>query len=187
MALLAQTRVELSNGDEVAPAGRIRVAGTSRARNPVIARETWAVFRMVAIAEGYVDNVSRTLFTDVTVGQTGLFKRLVAEAESHAYDSWRERKDVFSRYHRIPLSECAKWSDIDAAIEIRNSVAHGLGRLTERQRTSSTISTLSRIGVHVVDDRLIVTTPVAGRCYQSAREFISSLDQQAAKRIFRIQ
>ena len=142
------------------------------------------MFRMVAIVEAYVDGVSRALFANALIGQSELFSSLVSSAESRAYDNWNERKKVFTEHHRIPLSECANWQAIDAAIEIRNAVAHGLGRLTARQRNSATIGKLSQIAISVVDDRPIVDISGITQCYHYCREFISSLDRKASMRIW---
>ena len=93
-------------------------------------RNQSAYLRLVSIVEAYVDTCSSHLFESRTSGRDAFVRALVNEVRDASLRGWEERKAAFKTYHGVTLGECSRWSDIDAAREVRNSIAHGLGRLT---------------------------------------------------------
>lgn len=179
LTLLASTLADSLTSPNVSEVGRIRMTTSLGAHGGSALRNEFAVFRMVCIVEAYADEVSSLLFRNSLSCRSHLFETLVKEAEARSTNTWDDRKSAFSAYHKLALTECTRWSEIDALIVARNAVAHGLGRLTARQRNAKAIGKLRTVGIDVIDGTLILNREVLKRCHQSSREFISSLDDRA--------
>lgn len=135
--------------------------------------------RMVSIVEVYVDIVCTTLFQESVPTTHDLIRRLVEDAELRASTTWNERKSAFSVYHKILLGEFRRWSELDAVIEVRNSIAHGLGKLTPRQRGSNVQSKMSQIGVIVSDGNIAIDEASLRQCRDICIEFVRYLDEKS--------
>jgi hypothetical protein len=133
---------------------------------------------MISVVEAYVDIVSASLFRESAPTTHDLVRRLVENAELRASATWHERKEAFETYHRIRLSEFVHWSELDAGIEARNAIAHGLGQLTTRQRSGKIVSKLSQIGVAVHDGSVVITDTSLRRCRDVCIEFVRHLDTE---------
>jgi len=105
-----------------------------------------------------------------------LVRRLVENAELRASTTWQERRDAFSGYHNIRLGELARWSELDAGIEVRNAIAHGLGELTPLQRKGAAARKIGQIGVSLSDGRVLITDKSLQHCRDVCIAFIRSLD-----------
>lgn len=134
--------------------------------------------RMISITEAYVDIISAHLFRESVPTMHDLVRRLVEDVKMRASATWNERKAAFSSYHKIQLGGFSRWSELDAGIEVRNSIAHGLGRLTPRQRAANIGSQLSKIGVSVQDGSVIITLESLQRCRDVCVEFVRYLDRE---------
>lgn len=178
LTLLALTFADSFQNASVINLGRVQVASALGVHGGAGLRNEFSVFRMVCIVEAYVDMVGSLLFRKSLSLRSTLFETLVKEAEARSANTWEERKSSFSNYHKIPLTDCSRWADIDGLIVIRNAVAHGLGRLTDRQRNSKSINKLKSIDVNVIDGMVVLNRNTLVRCHKSCREFISSLDDR---------
>jgi hypothetical protein len=89
-------------------------------------------------------------------------------------DSWPRRKDFATRFN-VPLTTAPGWDKIDAAIDARNSIAHALGGVTDKQRLRRVRSTLAKIDITVVDGRLISDDALSTVC-ESIVKFIAHVD-----------
>jgi len=134
--------------------------------------------RMISIVEAYVDIVTSGLFRNRTYGADELVRRLVKNAELRASTTWQERKAALNDYHQIRVSEFAQWSALDAGIEVRNAIAHGLGYLTPRQRESRAAAKISQIGIQVSNGNVVVSDENLRRCRDLCIEFIRYLDDR---------
>jgi hypothetical protein len=160
-----------------APKGRVRTnaAALGTFEPATVVREA-CLFRLVCVVEAYVDTVSSALFRERAPTSRDLVRRLVERAELRASATWDERVFAFETYHRVSLGQLARWSELNGAIEARNAIAHGLGRLTPRQRNPAVAGRLGQIGVAVRDGAIVVSDVSLEQCLQACVEFIRSVD-----------
>jgi hypothetical protein len=133
-------------------------------------------FRMISIVEAYVDIITSSLFRERIDATDDLVQRLVINAELRASTTWYDRKNALSQYHQIKVGEFTRWYELDAGIEVRNAIAHGLGRLTRRQRQAQTESKVSQIGVSVRDGSIVIDAHSLKRCRDVCIDSICYLD-----------
>lgn len=114
----------------------------------------------MAISEFKPDKSSarRAMFDDAMKGATG---------------TWSSIRGAFSEWHGVKPD----WKPLEGVQEVRNAIAHGLGRLTHRQASTriSTVQRIRRIGLDVdSNDRLILADEdvltVASVCAQLIRD-----------------
>ena len=139
-------------------------------------RSQSAYLRLVSIVEAYVDTVSSRLFDRRVVGIDRFYGLLAEAAHGRSTTGWSERKDCFKTYHGFSLTDSSAWQDIDGAIEVRNSIAHGLGRLTRRQTSGSAKAKIAACGVALRDDELVISQAALGRCLAACVQFVQDLD-----------
>lgn len=113
--------------------------------------------------------------TDAAVNYIYMLK-LVEAAEMRASSTWDERTKAFRHYHQIYLGTLARWSELDAAIEIRNAVAHGLGQITPRQRQDKARAKMVQFGVSVRDGHLKITEASLQKCRDVCVAYVLDLD-----------
>ncbi|MCZ4498333.1 MAG: hypothetical protein JWQ74_886 [Marmoricola sp.] len=133
--------------------------------------------RVVSIVEAYVDSISEVMFDRRTVGMDIFYARLAGAVFDRSTLSWHGRKETFELHHGFKLQDCASWAVVDRAIEVRNSIAHGLGNLTRLQKTGkSDKAKVQMAKVRLREDRLIITSEARKHCFDASVEFIRSLD-----------
>lgn len=145
-------------------------ASRSRGRHIGTSARTEDVNALVdccAIAESFA--VSR--FTD-------MFPQIAADKVR----TWEKRTTAWSRHANVELTYFADWSSLRGFVEVRNSVMHGDGRLTDQQLDKYKLQTLSYIGATGVelngDSPRILSKDVA-RCIEVCDSFIRWLDANA--------
>lgn len=141
-------------------------------------RNQSAYLRLVSIVEAYVDTCSSHLFDSRTTGRDAFVRALVEEVREASLRGWEERKAAFKTYHGVTLGECSKWSDIDASREVRNSIAHGLGRLTPRQQGSAVRRKMTAVGIAFRGDHVLIDRAALDRCARSSVAFIQDIDRR---------
>ncbi|WP_156213284.1 hypothetical protein [Lentzea aerocolonigenes] len=181
VSLLAENRADFRSaerGSGDSSVGRIRVKGSLGPHDPAQTRLEAMYLRYVSIVEAYVDSLSGHLFRQKVAGHEPTLRLLVADAELRASNTWNERKSAFSRYHSFSIETFGRWSEFDAAIDVRNSIAHGLGSLTRRQRDQKTRAKIRSIGAILIDDHVVLSVAVLDQCYSICRELILYVDSQ---------
>jgi len=164
---------------EVAPRtpGRVKRAqtplGVYDARE--VSREG-CYLRLISIVEAYVDTVSSALLREQLPTTPELLRNILEQVDLSSSSTWQDRRDAFARFHRIQLGELPRWSELDAAIEVRNSVAHGLGQLTARQRSGTAARKIAQVGVGVADGRVAISPSSLARCRDVCIGFIRGPD-----------
>lgn len=167
-ALKATTRVR----------GRVLRSSTILgAYDPESASRQGCFLRLISVVEAYVDIACAALFRERTPTTHDLVRRLVEGAELRASSTWHERKEAFDTYHGIRLGNLARWSELDAGIEVRNAIAHGLGQLTQKQRSGAAVRKIPQIGVGLSDGRVLITDASLQQCRDVCIAFIRSLDK----------
>ena len=164
---------------DIPPRGRILRSSTALgAYDSNSASKQGCFLRMISIVEAYVDIITSSLFRERTPSTHDLVRLLVKNAELRASTTWQDRKDALAQYHQIRLGEFIRWSELDAGIEVRNAIAHGLGQLTPRQREGKAVSKIPQIGVTVRDGSVIVNNHSLRLCRDVCIEFVRYLDEK---------
>jgi len=133
--------------------------------------------RYVSIAEAYVDALMPDLLLQKMGPPTTLSRSMVHEIELSASASWGRRLETFKRVHGIQLSKCDGWKEVDASTHARNSVAHGLGRLTASQRQNPSFPMLvGRVGITVSGGAIVVSDAAVANVRDACRRFIVAID-----------
>lgn len=139
-------------------------------------------FRIVTIVEAYTDAALEAMFRGVVPATSPAAIRLL---EAHLLDAtqrWEARKKSFAEHHALPLGDVAVgfpgWSKLDGMIEVRNSIAHGLGSLTRQQRQSPmrTAARCSQVGVRIDAAEVLVDDVSLGTAARVAEDFVRWLD-----------
>jgi hypothetical protein len=131
--------------------------------DPVLLHRLSVILRYVSIVEAYVDALIMNLLTDHLPPP-----------------NWNKRHLAFQTLHDVQLYECSSWEEVEAAIAVRNSVAHGLGRLTASQRRNPELPSKFRlIGVSISGGQLYLSDSTLGVVFQACTDFIQDLDTKA--------
>lgn len=176
VGLLYSTYSELGMPSAHRSFGRSRVWGSFGPHDADSMRAQATYLRLISIVEAYIDSVGSMLFGAAATGQAPLLRTLIAEAESQSSTSWSNRKRAFKDYHGISLAACTAWLNVEAETWVRNAIAHGLGRLTPRQRTIETRRRIASVGVAVIDERLEIDLDAVSRCLNDCVRFVRSVD-----------
>ena len=104
---------------------------------------------------------------------------LLADFELSSSANWNERHATFERYHGFALKSEADWQRVAAGIEVRNSLAHGMGQLTAKQRSKASIAKqVSIIDVTVASNRMQLASSTLPKLGEAATSFVRSLDSK---------
>lgn len=153
--------------------------GTYDFRN---ARAQSYLFRVVSVVEAYADAALESKFRSVVPPSSSAAIRLLESHLLRATLSWDARKRSFAEHHALPLGDAKlgfpQWSKLDGMIEVRNSIAHGLGSLTrlQRQNPTRTAARCSQVGVRIHAGEVVVDSVSLQSAAQVAEDFVRWLD-----------
>lgn len=141
--------------------------------------EEYGLVRLVSITEAYLDAMSLETVSarlDLTVPTQSL---LLNDWEIASTSAWHKREDAFATHQGFKLKSCTNYKELMAAVQVRNSIAHGLGRITARQRTSrSLVTDVLRINVTVGGGRMHLSSTTLQITANACRAFIFDVDAQ---------
>jgi hypothetical protein len=160
--------------------GRVRVLRSSLgAVDPETMRSQYSIVRIVSIVEAYLDSLSiQLVHNQVAHPLSSLMSYLVDEFEVNATNTWNNRHDVFKQVHGVVLRKCDGWPCVEAAILARNSIAHGLGRLTPRMRKDRSLSAvLARINATIGGGQIHIDHSTPKVVQNCSAEFIRAVDR----------
>lgn len=153
---------------------------TATAFGPVTSEETdrqGLYLRVVSIGEATIDALGLELSRRGIPNISEVVRRLILEKEIAGSASWDARRRSFRRHHGIDLRKCDAHPEVLAATDVRNAIAHGLGRLTARQTASrETYKNLARIAVDVVDGRVRLEHRHISEAVGYCRRFVTDID-----------
>ncbi len=178
MRLLRATLRTFVTGTWLASLTRGRIQHTSLgSSNPLDLALQAGFLRLVSITEATVDSLGVELTTRDLRKVDEVVRLLMLEKELAATSTWDARRRTFKRHHGVDLRRCAEYGRLEGAIEVRNAIAHGLGRLTTRQALSAeTPKQLSRVDVVVVNGYVDLGPIHLRECADYAADFLKSLD-----------
>lgn len=151
----------------------------------VVSPEDMAVqglyLRAVSVVEATLDALALELTKVALKRVDAVISNLILEKEIAGSSSWEARRRMFRRHHGIDLRSCVSWREIEAAVDVRNAIAHGLGKLTARQLASREVfARLAHLGIDVVDNRVHVERSAITDLIRFCGEFIEDVDARAS-------
>lgn len=140
-------------------------------------RQPAAFVRLLTICESYVDALSMELFSLNVDLSVAALSRMVEDIEVTSTGNWQARNAVFGLHHGVALSSCARWNDLQTAAQVRNCLAHGLGKLTPRQRRNSKLPVeVAILGVTVGSGRMHLGRDSVPRLAIICHQFVMDVD-----------
>ena len=150
-------------------------AGLSSAtiRNMVLAQ-------LVAIAEDF----SRQTLLQCSLPHVELSHPLLRDiwrrAETQAEGAWEGHTRAWKDWHNVSFKNVPAYERLQAFIEARNAIMHGLGQLTKRQTQNDggrrVIGMLGSVGIAVNGVHLSIDQPAVDNCGSTVKGFIEWLD-----------
>jgi hypothetical protein len=178
LSLINRSYADWDRIDDLVPTRpRLGVAALAMVAHDPRAVSIQAVYaRLISIAEAYTDIVIEGLFGREFPNPGPVLGKLIEDALDSSSLRWEDRKGAL-KLHAAPVSDFQQWSQFDAAIDVRNSIMHGLGSLTRRQRKDSKIvRKLGTLGISVQGGRLLVRGAHVSRCRELCVEYVRWLD-----------
>lgn len=156
-----------------------RGGGLSASTRDIDWRRETAVLRLVSVVEAYVDAASTLRMSGLVTTTSPTVGQMLEDFAKDTSMTWSRRSDAYKRYHGFKLEACDRWKQLEAAIDLRNCLAHGLGTLTPHLRRKHRLSeALQPLEVTVTGNRMRVGTRTVPILAQVCREFVTSLDSK---------
>jgi hypothetical protein len=141
-----------------------------------VARREACLFRMVSVIEVYVDVMFELALRMHVPPASPRLETLLAQAALNSSKTWGARKQ-HALDLSLPIVKFGNWSQVDAAIEARNSIAHGLGSLSRIQRQAKDVAgKVKAIGITVIDNHLEFGPSTLDQVRDVLVEFVTYLD-----------
>jgi len=131
--------------------------------------ESWrrevAVMRLIAAVEAFTDAASEHYF------------RVKCLPQPKQPFTWPARVKHYQREHSIDLKTCAGGDALFAGVDLRNCVAHGLGRLTDLLLHDSRLGERGKhISVNVAGNRMQTTHETVPLLAEGCRAFVLDVE-----------
>jgi hypothetical protein len=114
------------------------------------------------------------------------FNQFWTSESQKAEGTWPAQKDAWSAWHGVKLGDAPMYGELDAFIDARNAIMHGLGHLTRRQTQkdggAAAKTKLGTIGISFSGTQLLIVPSVLKKCAHVARSFIEWLDMDVQSR-----
>lgn len=150
------------------------ISGRPESRESILIQSSY--FRQVSVVEAFVDSASRDLFAFYARGTNDEVRAALADVGVRGSNSWDTRKEVFSQYHGIRLTSLDRWQEFWTAVKIRNTIAHGLGTLTSRQRLRKIRKEIGLSGIRLFGDAIVISAENVDACYEVCRSIVLGID-----------
>lgn len=159
------------------PHGRIRLNSMGASTDPTVWLQETALLRLVSIIEAYVDAVSMHRMGAVIDAKPALIALMLRDFELTSSNAWQDRHDAFETYHRFSLRSRNGWAPINAGIEVRNCLLHGLGGLTAKQRDQTKLpSVIKIIDVAIGSNRMHLSSATVSKLGAGCEAFVDHVD-----------
>jgi hypothetical protein len=177
LRLLRHTEIRLAGTSLTNLRRRINASPMGITTEPSQWRQESAFFRIVSITESYLDSLSTERFIQNVNVAIEALNRLVEDVEISSTANWRSRESAFKFHHGLDLSKCSQWKELQASIQVRNCLAHGLGRLTARQRRNSGLAKqVALLHVTIGSGRMYFGPDTLPTTAAACRVFVSDVD-----------
>lgn len=160
------------------PSGRVRFTALGPTAPDALAMQS-TYLRLVSIAEATLDLLGSELTDRAINPATAAVRLLALEKELAASATWEQRRRLYKRHHGLSLTSCDNYKYVEGAIEVRNAIAHGLGRLTTRQQLSGeTARLLAQANIQAVNGNLYIERVNLTECAAGCDHFLRSVDRR---------
>lgn len=139
---------------------------------------SWVI--LVSYTEFYADQQLATLFDSAERDAAPRESFLLKDARRKAHINWESRREAFSGVFDVRLTEFSSWQGLDAAIWVRNAIAHGSGGITRQQKPEEAVKA-SHVGVSLMEGRLVLGADSVQSCSIACCKFVEELDGAARK------
>ena len=156
--------------------GRMSLLRTGSGSLPL---EYSAIVTTISIAEGFFAATLQTRVEDAFDTTTQLMLDAQRDASRTMDSNWDDRLKRARRWFGIDSTSEQSVIEMLAFVEARNSIVHGVGRLTRRQMSdggAKVTTQLTSVGVPVVGGALRLDEVAANRCARQCAEAIRWLD-----------
>lgn len=177
LLLHAETRLPLPPATPVGAAsarlGAARLGGLTEGELRVQA----AFFRLVSVTEAYLDALSMQELQRAQPFTGQPLQTMLTEHEITATANWRSRTQNYKDYHGVRLGPLPGHTSVMAAVQVRNAIAHGLGRLTARQRGNADLATqVARLDVSIGSGRMHLAGTTLALTHVACADLIKAVD-----------
>lgn len=185
MRELVEYRRRLQRSDK-SPVGRMV---TPRLASTTLSPTFGAVVSMVSIAEEFFGSTLRSKIEDSFDTITRMYSDARRDALKKIDTNWEGRLGLGKRWFGVDTSAEVSFLELMAFVEARNSITHGLGKLTQRQLSpdggKKVIEQLATVNIPVIGGRIFIDATALSRCANAARDAIewSDLALRAAQPI----
>jgi hypothetical protein len=178
LILHAKTEIIPHNVKSTGGHGRIVTSPFERRTQP----EHWlpevTLLRLVAIIEAYIDVVSMYRMSHLVDTSDAVTRMLLSDFEVSSTSTWDDRHKAFERYHEFSIKAYPCWLSVSAGIEVRNCMAHGLGKLTARQKIKTGIARqVSVIDVTVAGNQMHLSQSTVPKLSDACSALVRSVDR----------
>lgn len=140
------------------------------------------IVALVTLAEAHIDRSIDELFAASRLLDLPLGAALFREVKDSIHRTWRSRYEWLSNGFGLKISGTLPAQEFDTLVELRNSIVHGNGRITDLQ--SSTTSKLvslrasfrQSLGVECFGRRLVLDRGVENTASRIGCRYIAAFD-----------
>lgn len=139
------------------------------------------LIRLLSITESFAAGLlSSEIDSEASAANSELVSKIAEDAVLDGTASWNEQENSYKNW----LGIREDWKTVGQLAEARNSVAHGLGKLTRRQKKKeqSVRTKLKAVGINVHDDNIVLSDDILAAAAESCRDFIERLDRAVSNR-----
>lgn len=133
------------------------------------------VLRMISITEAFCgDRLLGVAESEVEPAGSTVRNIMWQRASTDAVGSWPSMKAAYKKWYGVrPV-----WTNLETLVDVRNSIAHGLGELTRQQRSQrqALVQAFTRAGIGLDGDRVVLTEGNVTEARNACVELIQGLD-----------
>ena len=134
------------------------------------------LLRLVSIAEAFVTETLRAIAEPWANGNEAQVKAAWTAQLDKELSGWADFPNTYKNRLAVRPGD-AEWARMHGYTDARNAIAHGLGKLTPRQRNPGTFLKLASVGItRTIDNHLELDEQAVVATALACRQFIEHLD-----------
>lgn len=139
------------------------------------------VLRMISITEAFCgDRLLGAAESEVEPAGSKVRNLMWEKAATDAVASWPAVKVAYKKWYDVRPA----WAALETLVELRNTIAHGLGELTRQQRSrrQAVVQAFTQAGIRLDGDRVVLTESNVMAARNACVELIEALDLDVAEK-----